>query len=149
MKICRSCVQLQREWILFTVWLYCHLLFLNVLKEHTVVFIDGGPWRDCETDERKVNWNLFSPFDAASFVSFFCRDTLGKCFFLRVEITLRGATYRISFSDTDQLPPPFRIDNFSKVSRGVESQFGCFICVREGGIWTALKIKMNIFQTWV
>uniref|UniRef100_A0A8C0NHF6 UBA domain-containing protein n=1 Tax=Canis lupus familiaris TaxID=9615 RepID=A0A8C0NHF6_CANLF len=43
------------------------------------------------------------------------RDTLGKCFFLRVEITLRGATYRISFSDTDQLPPPFRIDNFSKV----------------------------------
>lgn len=43
------------------------------------------------------------------------RDTSGKCFFLRVEITLRGATYRISFSDTDQLPPPFRIDNFSKV----------------------------------
>ncbi|KAG8434275.1 hypothetical protein GDO86_012595 [Hymenochirus boettgeri] len=43
------------------------------------------------------------------------RDTLGKCFFLRVEITLQSATYRISFSDTDQLPPPFRIDNFSKV----------------------------------
>ncbi|XP_057355728.1 intermembrane lipid transfer protein VPS13D isoform X6 [Manis pentadactyla] len=43
------------------------------------------------------------------------RDALGKCFFLRVEITLRGATYRISFSDTHQLPPPFRIDNFSKV----------------------------------
>uniref|UniRef100_A0A8C0KBQ6 Vacuolar protein sorting 13 homolog D n=1 Tax=Canis lupus dingo TaxID=286419 RepID=A0A8C0KBQ6_CANLU len=43
------------------------------------------------------------------------RSTLGMCFFLRVEITLRGATYRISFSDTDQLPPPFRIDNFSKV----------------------------------
>ncbi|KYO48961.1 vacuolar protein sorting-associated protein 13D isoform A [Alligator mississippiensis] len=43
------------------------------------------------------------------------RDTLGKCYFLRVEITLRGATYRVSFSDTDQLPPPFRVDNFSKV----------------------------------
>ncbi|XP_064028258.1 intermembrane lipid transfer protein VPS13D isoform X4 [Pogoniulus pusillus] len=43
------------------------------------------------------------------------RDTLGKCYFLRVEITLQGATYRIAFSDTDQLPPPFRIDNFSKV----------------------------------
>ncbi|XP_069467009.1 intermembrane lipid transfer protein VPS13D [Ambystoma mexicanum] len=43
------------------------------------------------------------------------RDTQGNCFFLRVEITLRGATYRISFNDTDQLPPPFRIDNFSKV----------------------------------
>uniref|UniRef100_A0A8C0UC17 Vacuolar protein sorting 13 homolog D n=1 Tax=Cyanistes caeruleus TaxID=156563 RepID=A0A8C0UC17_CYACU len=35
------------------------------------------------------------------------RDTLGKCYFLRVEITLQGATYRIAFSDTDQLPPPF------------------------------------------
>lgn len=62
------------------------------------------------------------------FLCFFCRDTLGKCFFLRVEITLRGATYRISFSDTDQLPPPFRIDNFSKVSSGVVSQFGCLTC---------------------
>nr|XP_015192573.1 PREDICTED: vacuolar protein sorting-associated protein 13D isoform X1 [Lepisosteus oculatus] len=43
------------------------------------------------------------------------RDTLGNCFFLRAEITLKGATYRISFSDTDQLPPPFRIDNSSEV----------------------------------
>jgi len=46
---------------------------------------------------------------------FLFRDTLGKCYFLRVEITLQGATYHIAFSDTDQLPPPFRIDNFSKV----------------------------------
>ncbi|XP_026189006.1 vacuolar protein sorting-associated protein 13D isoform X2 [Mastacembelus armatus] len=43
------------------------------------------------------------------------RDTLGKCFFLRTEISLKGATYQISFSDTDQLPPPFRIDNISEV----------------------------------
>ncbi|KAM3617296.1 uncharacterized protein V6R79_004435 [Siganus canaliculatus] len=43
------------------------------------------------------------------------RDTLGNCFFLRTEITLKGATYQISFSDTDQLPPPFRIDNLSEV----------------------------------
>ncbi|XP_066547335.1 intermembrane lipid transfer protein VPS13D isoform X1 [Amia ocellicauda] len=43
------------------------------------------------------------------------RDTLGNCFFLRAEITLKGATYRISFSDTDRLPPPFRIDNVSEV----------------------------------
>ncbi|XP_029434245.1 vacuolar protein sorting-associated protein 13D isoform X2 [Rhinatrema bivittatum] len=43
------------------------------------------------------------------------RDTLGNGFFLRVEISLRAATYRISFCNTDQLPPPFRIDNFSKV----------------------------------
>ncbi|XP_028266472.1 vacuolar protein sorting-associated protein 13D isoform X2 [Parambassis ranga] len=43
------------------------------------------------------------------------RDTLGNCFFLRAEITLKGATYQISFTDTDQLPPPFRIDNNSEV----------------------------------
>ncbi|KAA8590750.1 hypothetical protein FQN60_001693 [Etheostoma spectabile] len=42
-------------------------------------------------------------------------DTLGNCFFLRTEITLKGATYQISFSDTDQLPPPFRINNISEV----------------------------------
>nr|XP_046254049.1 vacuolar protein sorting-associated protein 13D isoform X1 [Scatophagus argus]XP_046254050.1 vacuolar protein sorting-associated protein 13D isoform X1 [Scatophagus argus]XP_046254051.1 vacuolar protein sorting-associated protein 13D isoform X1 [Scatophagus argus] len=43
------------------------------------------------------------------------RDTLGNCFFLRTEITLKEATYQISFTDTDQLPPPFRIDNMSEV----------------------------------
>ncbi|XP_076848119.1 LOW QUALITY PROTEIN: intermembrane lipid transfer protein VPS13D [Brachyhypopomus gauderio] len=43
------------------------------------------------------------------------RDTLGNCFFLRAEITLKGATYQISFRDTDILPPPFRIDNLSEV----------------------------------
>ncbi|XP_062872043.1 intermembrane lipid transfer protein VPS13D [Trichomycterus rosablanca] len=43
------------------------------------------------------------------------RDTLGNCYFLRAEIALKGATYIISFSDTDQLPPPFRIDNLSDV----------------------------------
>ncbi|KAM8754085.1 intermembrane lipid transfer protein VPS13D isoform 1-T2 [Acanthopagrus schlegelii] len=43
------------------------------------------------------------------------RDAMGCCFFLRTEITLKGATYQISFSDTDQLPPPFRINNISKV----------------------------------
>ncbi|KAM4737865.1 intermembrane lipid transfer protein VPS13D isoform 3-T3 [Anableps anableps] len=43
------------------------------------------------------------------------RDTLGKSFFLRTEISLKGATYQISFTDTDQLPPPLRIDNMSEV----------------------------------
>ncbi|XP_027135427.1 vacuolar protein sorting-associated protein 13D isoform X2 [Larimichthys crocea] len=43
------------------------------------------------------------------------RDTMGNCFFLRTEITLKGATYQISFTDTNQLPPPFRVDNISEV----------------------------------
>ncbi|XP_077367984.1 intermembrane lipid transfer protein VPS13D isoform X2 [Festucalex cinctus] len=43
------------------------------------------------------------------------RDTMGNCFFLRTEITIKGATYQISFTDSDQLPPPFRIHNISEV----------------------------------
>ncbi|XP_004678577.1 PREDICTED: vacuolar protein sorting-associated protein 13D isoform X2 [Condylura cristata] len=71
------------------------------------------------------------------------RDTLGKCFFLRVEITLRGATYRISFSDTDQLPPPFRIDNFSKVPV-VFTQHG----VAEPRLRTEVKPMMSLDYAW-
>ncbi|EDL81065.1 vacuolar protein sorting 13D (yeast) (predicted), isoform CRA_b [Rattus norvegicus] len=71
------------------------------------------------------------------------RDTLGKCFFLRVEITLRGATYRISFSDTDQLPPPFRIDNFSKVPI-VFTQHG----VAEPRLRTEVKPMMSLHYAW-
>lgn len=48
---------------------------------------------------------------------FFPRDTLGSCYFLRTEITLQGATYQITFTDTDQLPPPFRVDNLSEVKQ--------------------------------
>ncbi|KAK2491745.1 hypothetical protein MC885_013715 [Smutsia gigantea] len=71
------------------------------------------------------------------------RDTLGKCFFLRVEITLRGATYRISFSDTDQLPPPFRIDNFSKVPV-IFTQHG----VAEPRLRTEVKPMTSLDYAW-
>ncbi|XP_055275585.1 intermembrane lipid transfer protein VPS13D isoform X1 [Moschus berezovskii] len=71
------------------------------------------------------------------------RDTMGKCFFLRVEITLRGATYRISFSDTDQLPPPFRIDNFSKVPV-VFTQHG----VAEPRLRTEVKPMTSLDYAW-
>ncbi|KAM7098121.1 intermembrane lipid transfer protein VPS13D isoform 3-T4 [Molossus nigricans] len=71
------------------------------------------------------------------------RDTLGKCFFLRVEITLRGATYRISFSDTDQLPPPFRIDNYSKVPV-VFTQHG----VAEPRLRTEVKPMTSLDYAW-
>lgn len=43
------------------------------------------------------------------------RDTMGSCYFLRTEVTLQGATYQITFTDSDQLPPPFRVDNLSEV----------------------------------
>ncbi|NXO05389.1 VP13D protein, partial [Rhinopomastus cyanomelas] len=71
------------------------------------------------------------------------RDLLGKCYFLRVEITLQGATYRIAFSDTDQLPPPFRIDNFSKVPI-VFNQHG----VVEPRLYTEVKPMTSLDYAW-
>ncbi|KAM8927222.1 intermembrane lipid transfer protein VPS13D [Pelodytes ibericus] len=71
------------------------------------------------------------------------RDTLGKCYFLRVEITLNGATYRISFSDTDQMPPPFRVDNFSKVPI-VFMQHG----VAEPRLQTEVKAMTSVDYAW-
>ncbi|XP_063001312.1 intermembrane lipid transfer protein VPS13D isoform X9 [Elgaria multicarinata webbii] len=71
------------------------------------------------------------------------RDTVGKCYFLRVEITLKGATYRVSFSDTDQLPPTFRIDNFSKVPV-VFTQHG----VAEPRLSTEVKAAASLDYAW-
>ncbi|XP_054856929.1 intermembrane lipid transfer protein VPS13D isoform X2 [Eublepharis macularius] len=71
------------------------------------------------------------------------RDTTGKCYFLRAEITLKGATYRVSFSDTDQLPPPFRIDNFSKVPI-VFTQLG----VAEPRLSTEVKPMTALDYAW-
>uniref|UniRef100_A0A8C3LRJ9 Vacuolar protein sorting 13 homolog D n=1 Tax=Chrysolophus pictus TaxID=9089 RepID=A0A8C3LRJ9_CHRPC len=71
------------------------------------------------------------------------RDTLGKCYFLRVEITLQGATYHVAFSDTDQLPPPFRIDNFSKVPI-VFNQHG----VVEPRLYTEVKPMTSLDYAW-
>ncbi|XP_053307347.1 intermembrane lipid transfer protein VPS13D [Spea bombifrons] len=71
------------------------------------------------------------------------RDTLGKCYFLRVEITLHGATYRISFSNTDQMPPPFRVDNFSKVPI-VFMQHG----VAEPRLQTEVKAMTSLDYAW-
>ncbi|KAM4646860.1 intermembrane lipid transfer protein VPS13D isoform 5-T7 [Amazona ochrocephala] len=71
------------------------------------------------------------------------RDTLGKCYFLRVEVTLQGATYHVAFSDTDQLPPPFRIDNFSKVPV-VFNQHG----VVEPRLYTEVKPMTSLDYAW-
>ncbi|CAN2388149.1 Vacuolar protein sorting 13 homolog D (S. cerevisiae) [Pristimantis euphronides] len=71
------------------------------------------------------------------------RDTLGKCYFLRVEITLEGATYRVSFSNTDQMPPPFRVDNFSKVPV-MFMQHG----VAEPRLRTEVKASSSLDYAW-
>lgn len=47
---------------------------------------------------------------------FCCRNKHGKMNFLRVEVVLQAATYFIVFTDADTMPPPIRINNFSKVA---------------------------------
>ncbi|XP_058017026.1 intermembrane lipid transfer protein VPS13D [Ahaetulla prasina] len=71
------------------------------------------------------------------------RDTLGKCCFLQVEITLKRATYCVSFSDTDKFPPPYRIDNFSKVPV-VFAQHG----VAEPRLSTEVKPSTTLDYAW-
>jgi len=43
------------------------------------------------------------------------REEGNRCLFLRVDIILHGATYVVVFTDTDQMPPPYRVDNFAEV----------------------------------
>ncbi|KAK9392132.1 vacuolar protein sorting-associated protein 13D [Crotalus adamanteus] len=71
------------------------------------------------------------------------RDTLGRCCFLQVEITLKRATYCVSFSDTDKFPPPYRIDNFSKVPV-VFAQHG----VAEPRLSTEVKPSTSLDYAW-
>ncbi|UYV65050.1 VPS13D [Cordylochernes scorpioides] len=43
------------------------------------------------------------------------RDTKGKCHFLRVEVVFQAPSFLVIFKDTDNMPPPLRIDNYSEV----------------------------------
>ncbi|XP_078281630.1 intermembrane lipid transfer protein VPS13D isoform X1 [Rhinoraja longicauda] len=71
------------------------------------------------------------------------RDTQGNCHLLRVEITLKGATYHIAFSNSEQLPPPFRIDNFSEVAI-IFNQHG----VVEPRLKTEVKPSSSLDYAW-
>ncbi|XP_041061622.1 vacuolar protein sorting-associated protein 13D [Carcharodon carcharias] len=71
------------------------------------------------------------------------RDTQGNCHLLRVEITLKGATYHIAFSNSEQLPPPFRIDNFSEVAV-IFNQHG----VAEPRLKTEVKPGTSLNYAW-
>lgn len=43
------------------------------------------------------------------------RGAMGRCMFLRVEIVNKGATSFVIFSEAANVPPPFRLENFSQV----------------------------------
>ena len=44
------------------------------------------------------------------------RGASDMSYFVRVEVTLKDATYHVVISGTGQTPPPFKIENLSKVS---------------------------------
>lgn len=107
-------------------WMYPTAPGLEVLRS-TNLNLSTSTWgtschqiyslsRDGWTEQKMTEGKVLDFIDTYTSHYMFHRDTLGNCFFLRAEIALKGATHQISFSDTDQLPPPFRIDNISEVS---------------------------------
>lgn len=38
-----------------------------------------------------------------------------RCVFLRLDIILQGAMYIVVFTDAENMPPPYRVDNFAEV----------------------------------
>lgn len=55
-----------------------------------------------------------------------CREEGNRCLFLRVDIVLHGATYVVVFTDTDQMPPPYRVDNFAEAC--ADFRLCCLLC---------------------
>lgn len=45
------------------------------------------------------------------------RDGRKNSILLKVEVLLQGQTFNIIFSDAEEMPPPFRIDNMSEVCK--------------------------------
>lgn len=69
------------------------------------------------------------------------RDQSGRMYFLRIEIVLQGATFFIVLTDADTMPPPIRIDNFSKVPITIH-QAGLSNCV------TSVKAGTSTPYAW-
>ena len=53
------------------------------------------------------------------FVFSYYRSEENRCVFLRCEVYMYGATFHAVLTDADKMPPPFRIDNFSKVKLSI------------------------------
>jgi len=61
------------------------------------------------------SWSGGFLIDAVDSFHINMRDEFNRCVFLRVDVVLQGATYVAVFTDADQMPPPYRIDNFAEV----------------------------------
>ncbi|XP_053397930.1 intermembrane lipid transfer protein VPS13D-like [Mercenaria mercenaria] len=61
------------------------------------------------------NWSGGFRIDAVNSFHVNMRDGRKNSILLKVEVLLQGQTFNIIFSDAEETPPPFRIDNMSEV----------------------------------
>ena len=97
--------------------------YLHISKQATVAF--QWPRADMEkflcvraTDNRQyemVHWSGSFPIDNTQALHISMRYSDGQCLILRVEVIKRNGTYFIIFTDSNEMPPPFRITNRSDV----------------------------------
>ncbi|ELT97897.1 hypothetical protein CAPTEDRAFT_149660 [Capitella teleta] len=66
-------------------------------------------------DKEKCRWSGGFCVDRVDSFHINMRGENNDCLFLRVDIMLQAATYFVVFSDAHDMPPPYRIDNFSEV----------------------------------
>nr|XP_002733622.2 PREDICTED: vacuolar protein sorting-associated protein 13D-like [Saccoglossus kowalevskii] len=77
------------------------------------------------------------------------RGSNGRCIFLHVEITMKAATFFATFTDADQVPPPYRLDNLSGVpilyyqSQVADNTLRTIIKPRTKGTFTFMKKVMR------
>ncbi len=71
------------------------------------------------------------------------RDKSGRATFVRVEVSLIGATYCIVLADAANFPPPFRIDNFSEVAVTCH-QTG----ITDETLKTVVKARQSVPYAW-
>ena len=96
-----KCIQLSSIYFQMGLSSWDHVNF----KAH----LDGVSVLILYQSHRPIMFSLFFfPFHRSRFP--------GVTLFVRVEVLLKGATYHILVTDTNQLPPPFRIDNKSEVT---------------------------------
>ena len=71
------------------------------------------------------------------------RKSDSRCIFVRVEVSLVGATFVTILTDAANFPPPFRIDNFSEVALACH-QSG----VNDENMKTVVKAHQSVPYAW-
>ena len=67
-------------------------------------------------DIHDCNWSGGFELDKDHSFHVNMRSSFGHSVFVRCEVSLKGATFRVVFSDAASYPPPFRLENLSQIS---------------------------------